>query len=286
MKKIFAILIVVIVAYPADKVYSASYLMLNPFPELDAMGGSLVSLYRGSGSYMNNPALRDTTRQFGAAISQTFHFEDERQSGLAISGSRGQLSGALYGYIGTVSDIPYRTAPTADPIYYFNADQTYAGLAVNYTPVKRFSIGGGVKWIHESINTSDMNATAYDIGAQFRTKYAALGVSVRNIGDKVSFEDVMYELPMTYTVGVSSQWKDITGELTFVKPDLMSPDYNIGVGWKPSRYISLAGGLVIGHDTRLFSLGTTISNWGLDLSYSVTPYRKGLGTRHSISLSI
>lgn len=277
---------VVAVGLAGDNIYSASYLMLNPFAELDGLGGSCVSLSRGSASYQNNPALRDTTKRFGAVVSQTFHFEDERQSALAISGLYGDFSGALWTYLGTVSDIPYRETPTEEPLYLFNADQMYIGTSVNYTPVKSFTLGASVKLIHEKISTSTMNATAFDLGAQYRTKYASLGLSVRNIGDNVSFDEVLYELPMTYSAGISSQWRNFSGEFTLIKADLLDPDYNIALAYKPYKFLSFSTAFTIGHDSRLLSLGTVLSNWGFDLAYSVTPYQNGLGTRHSVSLGI
>ncbi len=287
MKKyLLTLIILTMPLMGGDNLYSASYLMLNPFPKVDALGGHPVSLSQGAGSYLANPALVDTTSHFSAEISQTFHFEDERQSALAISGRKGDFSGAVWGYIGTVEDIPYRDSPSEEPLYYFNADQTYAGISANYTPVKSFTVGASTKWIHETIGTSKMDGQAWDLGAKVRTKYASLGLSIRNIGDELKFEDVIYELPLTYTVGISSEWKGLSGELTLIKPDLLKANYNLGLSYRLSRYISFSAGFTAGHDTRLLSVGTVLSNWGFDLAYTVTPYRKGLGTRHCISFGI
>ncbi|MBP7461759.1 MAG: PorV/PorQ family protein [Candidatus Delongbacteria bacterium] len=121
---------------------------------------------------------------------------------------------------------PYGTGTT------FSAGSIAVGLCYGYNITDRFSIGGGFKYIKESIYNSSAGGMAFDIGTIFTTQFwgTQIGMSITNFGPKMKMTGTdlivnydydsndpfnndkinadlrtdSYELPLMFRVGIAT----------------------------------------------------------------------------------
>ncbi|MFP4459306.1 MAG: hypothetical protein ACLFSQ_06950 [Candidatus Zixiibacteriota bacterium] len=288
MKRTILITILIVISsilYSADNIYSSAYLMQPLSSELDAIGGVSNSLPLGILASGQNPAIEDSSGQFSFALSQAFGIQDTRQNAIAAGINHGIWESRIYGFYGAVEDIQARSKPTEEPDYLFTARQMFLGLNLNAEVSEYLTAGAGMKIINETIDLDEMNAIAYDFGVVGKFYGFNLGLSVRNLGKTVKFREILYELPLTYSAGLSRNWRFITAELYYNKPDLLAADYGIGTQFDINKWLTLRSGIRLNHDSRLFSAGATFNYEGFSLSYGFAPFKNDLGVRHSIGLS-
>lgn len=283
------ILIVIIVfsnvSFAADLIYSSAYLNHPISAQVDAMGGISPSMPIGILNADFNPATRDSVSDLSYALSQVFDIQNARQNSLALGYNRSNFATRVYGFYGSVKDIEARSGPTDEPDYLFTARQMYLAFQCNYTPTEHLTIGAGIKMLDERIDLDRMTATAWDFGAVGRLYGFNLGLSVRNLGKSVKFQQSLYDLPLAYSAGLSRRWRFIVAEFYYNKPDLLAADYGLNAQFDVNRWLQFRSGIRLGHDSRLFSTGLVINYEGFSLAYSFVPLKNNLGIRHSLGLS-
>ncbi len=112
-----------------------------------------------------------------------------------------------------------------------------AGVAYAREFTDKFTVGIQVKYVSQLLGENEKgdsvggyymednktSTMAYDFGLLFYPgfKSFAFGMSVRNFSPRVTYEQIGFELPLTFTLGVSMDVMDLFGEY---------PDYSLNIG--------------------------------------------------------
>ncbi len=178
------------------------------------------------------------------------------------------------------------------------------GLGYARAITDRFSVGGQVKYAHQSLGAAlvsrgnpaggiapqqeelDKGTLAYDFGVLYRTGFRSLNfaASVRNFAGEISYAERSFELPLSFQLGVSMDLIDLTemsGDVhslvlgvDAVHPRAYSEQVKVGGEYTFMDIISLRGGYIYPTDEEGIDLGVGIQqgiqgvHLGLDYSYS------------------
>jgi tetratricopeptide (TPR) repeat protein len=209
--------------------------------------------------------------------------------GVAKSLSRLGSIGLNATYLGTGNIKSYDDSNVSGEDY--TANSLSAGLAYALRVAKNMSIGLNLKSIHENIRGKKAWAFAADIGSlyQFKNKKISIGMSVQNLGSRITFVDESYGLPTILRLGVSYRLSKqiVSLDINFPQDNVV----NIRVGTECWFWDMLA--LRLGYRTIAIKdinaiaglsagLGFRIRNFCVD--YAFVPYGD-LGGTHRISLS-
>ena len=197
-----------------DKVGSVAFKFLNIQTDARtaALGGTAAQA-SGAGAMFSNPAgLAGSSMGLSAGMSQWLVETDIMSVGLALP-----MAGGVIG-LGLVS-VDYGNMmrsgwgeESGQFIFQPNQDGAFTAadmsLQVSYgkSLTDKFSIGGSVKRISQSIDDVDISGTAFDIGMQFNTGYKGvrMGAVISNFGPDVESQADFpsMSLPMTFSFGL------------------------------------------------------------------------------------
>ena len=174
---------------------------------------------------------------------------------------------------------------------------------------EKFSVGGNVKYVRQSLGTSvvndlqidpfqgyisgttednELSVLAFDFGVLYKTGYKSLniGMSVRNFAREVKYKSEGFQLPLIFQLGASFNFADIMDIDRNEHSLVVSVDANhprdfpeqimVGVEYTFLNLLSLRGGFSAPNDERNFSAGVGLKKdiGGLDLAfdYAYTPF--------------
>ncbi|NQT62906.1 MAG: PorV/PorQ family protein [Candidatus Marinimicrobia bacterium] len=163
----------------------------------------------------------------------------------------------------------------------------------------KFSVGAHVKYIGlnygKSIYPDDAGnpdtvkshlafANAFDFGTIYKTgwKTLAFGMSVKNFSNEVVFEKEGFQLPLTFTLGISMDAfeliRDNMGQqVMLVSLDVLhyrshAEQLRIGIEYKPIEMLALRTGYMSANDENDYSFGIGVQQFGLVFDYAYEPF--------------
>lgn len=163
----------------------------------------------------------------------------------------------------------------------------------------RFSVGGQVKWVRQTLGESVLSASdsttrisknevtplAFDFGTLFKTgfKSLAFGMSVRNFSEEIEYAEEGFQLPLVFTMGISMNLMDVVkiGGMNNQSAvlsvdathDRSHPEQlKVGLDYKPVEILSLRGGYIFNNDEDNITFGIGVSQFGFALDYAYTPF--------------
>jgi len=178
-----------------------------------------------------------------------------------------------------------------------------AGLGYAVALSTKFSVGGQVRWAGQNLGSSNVliedlqtgsqsvetrlhiaNALAFDFGTFFKTgwKSFVFGMSVRNFSGEVMYEEESFQLPLTFTMGVSMDLMDFAKSGSDKHSVLLSvdashprsyPEYiDFGIEYKFMDVFFARVGYMGNRDERGFTFGSGVEVAGIQIDYSYTPF--------------
>ena len=139
--------------------------------------------------------------------------------------------------------------------------------------------GGGTE-----MKTNRATAPAFDFGTIFKPgfKSFAFGMSVRNFSKEVKFEDQPFELPLTFTLGISMDVMDFMKDRSIVHSAYLSIDAvhnrdyyeQVKIGGDVNLFdvFDVRAGYLSSTDEEGVSLGFGVHRAGLAVDYAYTPF--------------
>jgi hypothetical protein len=168
----------------------------------------------------------------------------------------------------------------------------YIGLSYARNLATNFTVGGTVKYVSQSLGTSIMNDNSekknevsglgFDFGTVFYPGWESFGfgISVRNFGAELEYEQESFEMPLTFTIGVSMNLFDLTSvenqKLLFAIDAEHPRDYTERVKFG-AEYIfmdmfALRAGYKTNHDVEGFfgglGVNVNLSGFGVRIDYA------------------
>ena len=201
------------------------FLSANVDPRAAALGNAVTTFELGSTSMFYNPAgmaNMGTFGHFGAGNMQWIADINYNQASIAFGPSDGKYGifgvsvtfvdyGNLEGTIRADNDQGFISTGEFGP----SAMAIGVGYAIPLT--ERISIGGGAKYVRQSLGESRMTAggatqsnsiatPAFDFGVIYDTGFRGVtfAFSARNFAPEVTYERESFELPLTLRVGLSA----------------------------------------------------------------------------------
>ncbi len=287
------------------------FLSVRSDARANGMAGALNSVECGSAAIYYNPA---TLGYMNSAIDLTASYNnwiaDIKHN--AFSGAM-TLGDGRYGTVAfSLANVDYGEIEATE---FWGNDQGYIetgiihptainlGLGYAMALSTKFSVGGQVKWITQDLGVSNVlvqnrqestnsvetrryvqSAFAFDFGTYFKTgwKSFVFGMSVRNFSGEVMYEEESFQLPLTFTMGVSMDLMDLFEESNPAHSLLFSmdashprsyPEYiDLGLEYKFQNLFFARVGYMGNRDERGLTFGTGVSVAGIIFDYSYTPF--------------
>lgn len=200
----------------------------------------------------------------------------------------------------------------------YKPSATSIGLTYSRIVTNLFSVGGTVKYARQSFGSSvtdyeDVNSLqqetfskgtlAYDFGVLYRTGLEGLNfaMSVRNFSSEVTYVEQNFELPLTFSIGLSMNMMDLMSmnpedHSLLVSVDAVRPrDYHeqlkVGAEYTFLNTVSLQAGYVGPTDERGLSLGAGLqagfNTFDMKANYAYTQFgRFGAVNRLGLTLGL
>ena len=286
-----------------------------------AMGEAMTSMRFGAASLFFNPAgmarldgLLDISGSTNKWIADITHVT----ASVAVSPFNGDYGtfglsiqhvdyGDFYGTrVNSASLLGY------DDTGIFSLKASALGLGYAKQLTEQFSVGGHVRWVHQDLGESAtavnirtyypgtdssyrladtaivgnrLSPFVFDIGTQFRTGFKSLvfGMSVRNFSGEVSYASEGFQAPLVFTLGLSMDLMDLTGNMGIDQSLYCSIDAShhrdypeqvkLGMEYVFMQTLALRIGYASSNnDETGTSYGIGVSRFGLAVDYAYTPY--------------
>jgi hypothetical protein len=273
-----------------------------------AVGGAATALDMGSGSLFFNPAgMAEMQRPVDLSFSLNEWIADIRHMG--ITAAVRPLQGK-YGVFGVslqsvdYGDLQWTMVDLGETKGYreigkFSPSAFAIGVGYARALTDRFSVGGQVHWIRQqlgenilptevdSVRVTKKNKAepvSFDFGTLFKTgfKSLAFGMSVRNFSKEIKFSSEGFQLPLTFTMGISADLLDWIGRSGMEQSLVASVDIAhyrsrpeqvmAGLNYTLFKMLSLRGGYVSTEDEHGFSFGVGLGTAGIAVDYAYTPF--------------
>lgn len=298
------------------------FLSVDSDAKAGGMAGALTTVEMQSASVFFNPAgMSRMTESVNVMASQNQWFADINYNSFSAAfkpgdGNLGVLAlsyvGVDYGEIqGTQrwdNDQGYVDTELLTPSAYA------AGIGYAKALNDKFSVGGHVKFVGlnygksvypdetgvaDTVKSHIAFANAVDFGTIYKTgwKSLAFGMSVRNFSNEVTFEKEGFQLPLTFSLGISMDIFDLKREMMKGQKLLVSVDalhyrshaeqVRIGMEYKPIDMLSFRAGYRSANDENDLSFGMGIQQFGLAFDYAYEPFgRLGDVQRMTVRFSL
>lgn len=271
-----------------------------------ALGDAMTTVDGGSGSLFFNPAgMSRMGRLIDVAISWNEWLADIRHNAISIAISPFM---GRYGVIG-MSLISVDYGDIQGTMVWGNEEgwidteilnpTAFAvGIGYGIALTDKFSVGGQIKYAGQQLGKSVVPvgdslgvkkniafAPAFDFGTIYRTgfKSLAFGMSVRNFSSEIKYEEEGFQLPLTFSIGISMDMTDLFYETgahsLLLSVDAVHPrDYheyiNLGLEYRLMDMLLVRWGYMPDRDERVFAYGFGLNLFGLNIDYSYTPYER------------
>ncbi len=273
-----------------------------------ALGGAVTTMRMQSASLFFNPAtMAESQGVFDFSASYNQWIADIKHTTGSISYRPMDGDIGVFGL--SLQTVDYGeilgTSVANNAIGYVDDGLVKAsGFAVGFGYAKAisdaFSVGGQVRWISHDLGESSVpnssggmdkqnsiaTTQAYDLGTIFKPgfKSFAFGMSIRNFSKEISYRSgsTQFELPITFTLGVSMDVMDLMNDRSFVNSFFVSVNavhnrdyyeqYYLGGECDVLDVLKLRLGYVSNSDEMGASFGFGVHQYGLAVDYAYTPF--------------
>ena len=288
------------------------FLSVSTDARASAMGEANTALHTNSSAMFYNPAgMANLSKNFDVSFGQTSWIADiNYMHAAAAYVPFGDLNwgvigvsvmavdyGDLQGTIRASNEQGYLDVGKFSPVGFM------VGIGYAKMLSEKFSIGGNIKYVKQSIGTgitgfsgegdiaeSDLSAeaAAFDFGVIYWTGYKSLniGMSIRNFSQEIKFIDEGFQLPLTFKLGASINAVDFTDLDAEMHSFIVSVDAShprdfkeqvfLGGEYMFMKTFSVRAGYSFPQDERGFSAGIGVQHdlagLFLALDYAYAPF--------------
>lgn len=267
------------------------FLRLDANARAVGLGGAYTALATDSNALLYNPAGLARVRASEATFMHNQYALGVTQQYIGAALKSG--FGFQFNYA-TLGDVPRTTisnpAGTGSRI---NVSDSSLGAGYGHALTPDLAIGGGIKYISESLGDATANGYAVDLGGLYRMpdiKRLTFGASLLNLGPPVKFASTSEKLPTTLRLGAGYALKlpdnDVTFALDLTKSVLDKVRLGLGAETLIKEQFAVRAGFTTRQDAGLglaFGFGWKGNKLGAD--YAFVPLGE-LGSAHRISFTL
>lgn len=330
LRKILVVMMIFSIAavvYPYKKLAQTGFqfLSVSQVSRASGMGEAFITVCEGADAVFYNPAgmVLMKPRLFEVSVNTLQWIADIKYSSVGMAFSP---FGRRYGVLGmSIMWVDYgvfygtMVYPSFDGYVEtgtFSPRAMSIGVAYSKNLTDRFVVGGQVKYVVLNIGravTPDVmsetgltakdfvaSVTAFDFGTVFKTgiKSLVFGMNIRNFSEEIKFYREGFQLPLTFTMGVSFDLMDLVNPekrgdnsllvaLDAVHPRAYPEYINLGMELKLFGMFSIRAGYKSNQDEYGAAYGFGLEKFGLKFDYSYTPFKNFDGVqRLTVKFSI
>lgn len=169
------------------------------------MGNAFTGLADDEYSLYYNPAGLSNMTSDAVSLNHTAWFEDIRIDnitfGYNLLKSFGIGAGITYMWMPRLEGMDNNGQPTGK----LDVSSSVANLGLSYKVNSYLNIGLGIKYFQDKLATYAASGTSFDLGILVKNIVPGFstGLSVQNLGDKVSYDREKQNIPLTIRGGIS-----------------------------------------------------------------------------------
>jgi len=284
------------------------FLSINPDARSAAMAGAMTTVENHSSALFNNPAmLAGMTGSLDFMASQNNWIADIKHNAFSIAYNPNDGKYGIFGISFLIVDygevegtIVAKNEQGFLETGIINPSAYAIGIGYAKTLSEKFSIGGHIKSAKQNLGPAvisystetynhdmklnEASTLVFDFGTIYKTgfKSFSFGMSVRNFSEEIKFVQKSFQLPLTFTIGVSMNIMDLMPEeyqsqYLLISIDALHPrshpEYmSVGMEYRLLDLFSLRFGYKSNVDEQNVSYGFGIEKYGLNIDYSFTPF--------------
>jgi len=272
-----------------------------------ALAGSVTSLENQSSSLFFNPATMSLDTNFiNVSFSLNNWIADIKHQNFSLSINPAD---GLYGVFGVslqivdygeiLGTVVSSSEKGYEDIGLIDASALALGLGYSKRISDKFSVGGQIKWVKQSLGESTIgtdplniekvnnriSTLSFDFGTLYKTgfKSLAFGMSVRNFSPEVKYASEGFQLPLKFSMGISMNVLDFASadvqkyhslilSIDAINASSHKGQVSFGVDYKFLNVFSLRGGYITNNHENKFAVGIGVSFIGFTFDYALTPY--------------
>jgi hypothetical protein len=262
------------------------FLKINGDARQAAMAGAYTAIAGGdAGAVFGNPALLSDIRGIDAQANVVQWVADIGYQSVAVATHLGDLgvvglSIATLDYGDIAETVNLSTGPSTTQATVtgntYTARDIVAGLSYARSITDNLSIGGSVRWMHQTIAELSMSNWSVDFGTMYHTGFRSLRIAVtaRNFGPDSRFggwseeyqtESEMVRMPLDFRAGIAMDFLDepksphlITVVFEGDHPNDGKEKFHLGVSYSFDDTFFLRGGYKFNYDVQRFTFGAGI----------------------------
>jgi len=284
MKKVFSTILFVSALFSSllaqDKVgtIAANFLNVPVGAKAISMGGAFTAISDDPTALFWNPGAMARTNTSDVYTTITNYFVDSKHTwfGAQYMLTPNDALGISLNSLNYGDWEPVTTVEQPDGTgEYWQASDLAIGVSYARSMTDRFSIGGTVKYINQTIYNESASTVAIDLGLLFITQFNGLqiGASIRNFGGSMEMrgrdlltqvdldetsdgnnENIVaylktdiWAIPLTYVIGASMPVVNTRSNKLVLAADVMRPTndaqvLNLGMDWEIANMISVRAG--------------------------------------------
>ncbi len=271
-----------------------------------AMGQAMTSISSSSLALFYNPSTMGKMEQFiDGTASQNNWFADMQHNAfsIAISPMNGRYGvfgvslksidyGEIQGTVVAANDQGYHDTEIFEP------SAISAGIGYAKSLNDKFSVGAQLNMVAQQLGKSVVpegedssivkdnvvNGTSFDFGTIYKTGFKSLsfGMAVRNFSGEFKYEDEGFQLPLTFSMGLSMDLLDFINEDVKAHSLLLAVDalhyrshpeqINMGLEYALKNMFFLRCGYRSSEELQDISYGFGVKLVGLKVDYAYTPF--------------
>jgi len=288
---IFLTILTLVSAFGDDAGTSALPLLrVSTGPRACAMGGSFAGLADDATAVFWNPAGigQLTNPEFFVSHHEWFMGIRDEFASLVIPTGTGRLGvGLVYSGESGIESWDEGNLPGET----LSANTGLVGLSYGSPVAHNTYAGGTARFLYDRLGNETGTGICADLGILARPlPYLTIGLTSRNLGWGMHYENGNYRLPTCFRLGAAVQSGEFSLASDFEVPLVGIPEFHIGGEYAPIRALAFRAGFETGPEDiaslggvsgLCLGLGFTFGRFALD--YSFAPYGK-LGMVHRIGL--
>lgn len=267
------------------------FLRLDANARAVGLGGAYTALASDSNALLYNPAGLARVRASEATFMHNQYAQGVGQQYIGVALKRGL--GFQFNYA-SLGDVPRTTISNPNGTgSRLNVSDASLGAGYGRALTPDLAVGGGLKYLSESLGDVTANGYAADLGGLYRmpdVKGLTFGASLLNLGPAVKFASASEKLPTTVRLGAAYETSlphnDVTLALDLTKSVLDKVRLGFGAETLIDERFAVRAGFTTRNDAGLglaFGLGWVGRKIGAD--YALVPLGE-LGNAHRISLTL
>jgi hypothetical protein len=184
------------------------FLKISPSCRAVGMGEAYVAVANDASAIYHNPGALARIEQPEAIVSYLVYAVGLQYGFLGVTHPMPKWNGAWAGSVTylTTDDMdettPERPNGTGRK---FTAGDVAVGVSYSQKLTDKFSVGGTLKYINETLADKSANGWAADVGTYYSTGWRSVRIAMltSNFGPDMNFVDGPFPMPMNFTFGMS-----------------------------------------------------------------------------------